>query len=577
MPTNEPIYIEITPTFGASFLDNLVEAVAVVGVFIALIFVVLFAIAVVSSIYRVAAGKAILILPLEGAEDASSVTQLLHEQLENVEANWTALASRAAGATARSFVRENLSQRPGPTARLMADHLISEQSGQGKKRDAIASQAISLNVAGVSVVPDAVVALFYRIRSHLARSTIRGSYYELGSTARLSLSVRYKPPSDIILDDATRADLTRQRPRESRRRPRVHLETVSVVRELHDRRDLLDLVDDVAFAVNKHVHGMYPEPERWRGYESFLKAYTSHIAFLESGDLSYREEAIRLYMEALAVEPEYARAHYNLALLLYNYYEEIQNGRAIEHFEAASASSDARLKALALSGLTLAYGQNVFRFGMGPHPYVDLADEVSARALAIEEKLESPQKLEECALARGWALQLARKYDDALDWYGKAIDMPTDTPVEQQLQSFALNNRGYIYMTEFGNDERAEADFLEANRVFRNKMAFANLGTIYCRQSRFGLALASYKRARSLDPTYANAFNETGMVLLAKAWSEVDHTKPPSGALVSEADNWHRRALSLVPLRARHQRAEMVRLFQAQRAKLDGVTQEDPM
>ena len=62
----------------------------------------------------------------------------------------------------------------------------------------------------------------------------------------------------------------------------------------------------------------------------------------------FRERAVEHYEVAIAIEPDYRFAHYNLGALLYNRYTEDTNATAIEHFKSSAEASDPELRALYL-------------------------------------------------------------------------------------------------------------------------------------------------------------------------------------------------------------------------------------
>jgi tetratricopeptide (TPR) repeat protein len=243
--------------------------------------------------------------------------------------------------------------------------------------------------------------------------------------------------------------------------------------------------------------------------------------------------------------------------LLYNRYAEQDNQQAIERFTTAAASSDRRLQALSLSGLTLACAQNVHRFGLGSSPWVAVADEASSLAVQIDPTLE------ETSFARAWAHQIADRVAEALDWYKRTTELPGDTPIERQIKSFAQNNRAWLYMTKLEDLDTAEHLLRDARDRFweANKMVHANLGEIHKRRKEFDAARSAYERARTLDPSYANAINETGMLYLAMARDALDRDRGDSAGLLDEAMRWHQRALEVVIATAKHERNELRRKF----------------
>jgi tetratricopeptide (TPR) repeat protein len=246
-------------------------------------------------------------------------------------------------------------------------------------------------------------------------------------------------------------------------------------------------------------------------------------------------------------------------VVLYNRYTEDTNAAAIDHFRAAAESADPKLRALSLAGLTIAYAQNVHRFGLEPELWIALADEASAEAVEIDADLE------ESIFARGWAHQLNHRTADAIKWYEQVIDLPGDSASERQVKSFAQNNRAYLVMTERDDLSTAEDLFRDALARFPNKMAHANLGEIHRRRQEFELGLDEYHEALRLDPRYANAMNEMGILFLAWAASKRDVDASEAASLLTQAEQCHTRALALVPPTATHQLEALRKSFETER------------
>ena len=332
-----------------------------------------------------------------------------------------------------------------------------------------------------------------------------------------------------------------------------------LVRELGAPGQLLDVIDDLAFRIAKLRLGFTSEGDRWSAYHSFLQGYVQHIRFLRTGQVTDRERAIALYDSAVSIEPHYRLARYNLGVLLYNRYVEDANVLAIGHFTSAAEADEPLRKALALAALTLAYVQNVHRFGLGADPWSALADEASSAAVQIDSELE------ETSFARGWAHQVNGRTTEAIEWYERTIHLEGDKPSERQIKSFAQNNQAFLYLTVVNDLDKAEALFRDALGNFPNKMAHANLGEIYKRRKQFDRALHEYDDALRLDPRYAAAMNEKGMVYLAQASEKPDRNGPEARSLLDEAERCYRRALDLVPATAPHQLEDMRQKFEAAR------------
>jgi tetratricopeptide (TPR) repeat protein len=532
-------------------LSNGLQVLALLGVLLALIATLIGVLTIARSTWRVTFGRGTLVLPFGDSDKGPAISEILAEQLDEVERDWQRLS--LAVKKEEGLVRSQATLVDlGPRARALSDRALDQHENQFLSDQPLAGQAMGpISFAGVSVSPDTIFSLFYRLRSSVARRTVRGSLHEFGVTARLSALFVYGEPPERHSGRRKRR-LKRSGARRSKR--------IILVRELKEG-GMLELIDDLAFLITKARLEFTSEADRWSAYRAFLKGYAEHLRFLRTGKIVHRDLATGLYSAAVDVQPTYLLARYNLGTLLYNRYTEDDNAKAIEHLEAVAESSDERLRALALSGLTLAYAQNVSRFGLGSDPWVTFAE------MASREAVEIAPDLEEAGFARAFAEQIAGNIDAALDEYARTVGLPGNSPIERQIKSFAQNNRAYLELTEKGDLETAEKLFLDALDRFQNKMAHANLGEIHKRRKEFDLALAEYQKARKLDVNYVAAINETGMVYLAMARASRDQGRDDVPALIGEGERWHQRALAALPATAAHERDNVVKKFEDARSQ----------
>jgi tetratricopeptide (TPR) repeat protein len=499
----------------------------ITGGIVALTLVVVLVLGVVRSTYKGLRGKTTLVLPFRGSPNAFAVHAILADQLNRVENDWLELSESLRNEQEAGTAEDSPAFIPLPPARI--DLHLSERLIDAVQEDPVDGEAIGpITIAGVSFSPTVLFAALSRIRTAVSKRTIRGSLYEFGTMVRLTATFTDKRKSRAI-------------------KP--------LIKELSNPGKLLDLIDDLAFRVSQQRLECISPTETWMGYKSFLEGCRLHLQFVRTGNARARDKAIERYRAAADLEPRFGLAHYNLGTLLYNRYEVTSNREAVHHFTAAAESPDERVQSLGLAGLALAYCQQAHRFGEDPAKVAPLADAASLKALNIRPDLE------EVCLARAFALQIAGKIDDAIDWYTTTIDLPGDTASEKRVKSFASTNRGYLYMTERGDLDRAEKSFLTALDSFGyNQMAHANLGEVNRRRGQLDDAVSEYEEALRLDPTYINAMNELAMVLLeiaAKGSSEAVEDR------LSVARQWHSRALALVPEDEQLQRDELRARFGA--------------
>jgi tetratricopeptide (TPR) repeat protein len=537
-----------------NFVRVALRALEVVGVIVALIVVLALSVAVLRSIWKVTVGKRTLVLPFPGSERGSSVARILAQQLPRIEEEWRVLNRKIrrlqnrAGqlAPGSGSEREVLGDLPlghqestGDLPMTQSEDMLVKEQRSYMASDPQEGTALGeISIAGFRFAPDSLFAAFHRLRGILARRTIRGSFHEFGSVGRLSCA--------LVWDRAP--GLRSRRPRDE------PIETRVVLCETDSPRKLLDAVDDMALLLTLDRlriwfgHQKVPNvtARTWRGYRAFLDAYFNHELFALKGDLQRRDRAIRLYRQALLAEPDYTLAHYNLATLLYNRYTASDNEEAIAHLGSAAESLDQPTRALALAALTLAYCQQVHRFGYPTSPWGFLALATSAEGYALEPNLAQTR------FAKGFAFQIVGEAAQALEWHQKVLDLPGDSIADRRMKSYAHNNMGYLHISD-DDLETAQRHLQSATALFPgNKMAYTNLGEIQRRRGDYGAALEQFAQAIQLDPRYVSASNDTGIVYLSMARDARDAAE--TAEYLGAAKRWHNRAIALIPDQAHRHR-----------------------
>jgi tetratricopeptide (TPR) repeat protein len=404
----------------------------------------------------------------------------------------------------------------------------------------------SMTVSGVSFSLQAFVALFRRLPGVFARRVLHGAISPMGDGSVLSVTLDQRP-------------LPR---RYARYRASC---TVRVIGE-----DWIHGVDDAAFGLAKAridelrdpglpegpgagalkstksetVAKAEIEAENWDACEAFLEGYAAQLRHYLSGRGSDRDLALSHYENALKLQSRYTRAAYNRATLLYNKYLPEANREAILCFGEATSSADPRVRALAYSGLAMAYCQARHRFNGDDEGLVSKAVDASQDALSLDPDLE------EARFAAGWAYQALDDPERAVSEYESVVRLRTDTGAGRRIKSFALNNAGWIWLHEFerrkGAAARAEAYFWTALQYYPNKIAYVNLAEVARRARRTEDAIELFERALDLDPSYVNAWNERAMVEVEMA-GEAARTRRRKHAdtLAADARLHHQRAVHL--------------------------------
>jgi tetratricopeptide (TPR) repeat protein len=536
-----------------SVRDLVHAALGVLELLAVLAALALFAIVVIgliAALVRVSVRGRVLVLPFRGTDSRrGEITEFFVWRLMMLEQEWVRLA-RAVEERRKTI--GDRSARTRPAARLQDDATpltsggrvarlpsaletrLAQGGGPRPSGDellpiverlegpaAIADADLgAISFGGVSFSPATIVALVRAASAIAARRLLQGTVASLGDTAVLSVAYAERSP---------------------RRRRQTAVEPVLVAKD-----EWLTAIDQLAYALAKNrvyllrakgegvqaatdllgtrshtVDRATVEAETWAACKAFLSGYAAHLDHFVSGDAADRERALACYGEALRVQPQYPRALYNRATMLYNRYLPKANRQAIEDFEAACKTDDETLRPLVLAGLAMAYCQEVQRFGSRTTDAQARATEATVQAARLD------RALPEARFAIGWTHQVAERWDRALHAYARVERADDATPATRRIISFALNNAAYIWMHHLVDRPdalaRAEALLWRAHDYYPNKVAYANLGEIARRLMRFEDAVALYRLALALDPAYANALSELSCVELAFAADQRRH------------------------------------------------------
>ena len=532
---------------------DVLQVLSLIAVLAALLLVVLLAVGMVRTLFKALFGSATFVLPFTGCELAPKISSILTQRLGHVERELSELSKEIVEQTEEFADGKAVKTACGGVQ--SARHLTREET-EWVDGQPIDGQLIEpITAFGVTVSPETVFSLLYRLRNIVAPRVVHGTVHQLGTTIRLSVCISERLGW--------------------RRRDR-HVPGLAPV---PGSEGLFALVDDAAFAIVRQRIAQHappdPHPDRcrdsdldphldtWAGYRSFQRAYLHHLKFLRSGEPDEREAATRSYEQAIAAEADHHLAHYNLGLLLYARYTAVDNEKAIRHFGAATACSSTRIRMLALTGTAMANAQQVHRYGCTGEPWVGRADDASKRAWRIGE--ERKEQLEEVYFARGWAAQVRGNPNEAVGWYGRATVPPlrgdaVQRAEQRRLKSFAQTNAGYLALTALDAADEAEVLFRDALRHNPfNQMSHANLADMFCRRGEYDEAIAEYGEALKLEPSYFNAMNEMALVYVQKARHECDPAA--RDALLAMARERHAHAVALVPGDDENDRIRLRRAF----------------
>lgn len=495
----------------------------------------------------------VLVIAFRGADSGrAEITGLFMSRLLEMEEEWTAsareirelrarFARQSPGtseiAPTRPGVRGGDSAPPNPSALVDGRPLPASISAESRQRGtdlgtaprtvgddflddillldeagSVAGADIgSLSIAGVSFSPHQILAMLRRIPGVSARRVISGAMISTSGIAVLTVSYeerslrgrtrRARCTTEIVGDDWLPS---LERLVFQLATARIHL--------LRDRRDTTkpERRDALRCSGSRDADRTVIEAQSWKACDDFLRAYIFHLRHYISGNAIDRERALERYRTALHQQPDYTRAAYNCATLLYNRYLPEANQEAITLFAAATASDDVHDRALAFAGLTMAYGQAVHRFGRNDDDLVSKALQASEDAIGLAPDLE------EARFARAWAHQVREAWEEAISAYESVTESQTPTPPGRRIVSAARNNTAWILLHNDPSDQltlaRAERLLWDALSLYPSKTAYANLAEIARRCHRHDDALTLLSLALRLDPTYVNGWNERACV-----------------------------------------------------------------
>jgi predicted O-linked N-acetylglucosamine transferase (SPINDLY family) len=206
----------------------------------------------------------------------------------------------------------------------------------------------------------------------------------------------------------------------------------------------------------------------------------------ELEDLNRLDEALASYDRALALHPNYARAHSNRGNVL----------QLLKRFDDALASYDHAL------AIRPDYAEAFFNRGNALQALRRFDEALASydNALAIKPAFVI------AIIARGAVLQDLKRFDDALASYDRALAI-------QPAYAEALYNRGNVLqdlnrlhdaLDSYDRALSINPDYTKA--LYSRGMTLQNL-------KRFDEALASYDHALALSPDYADALASRGIVL----------------------------------------------------------------
>ena len=501
--------------------------------------------------FRVAVRGRVLVLPFGGNDERRiELTNLFIRRLTTMEQDWVRMAKdidatkahvnrsqgdrphRASSAPVQTPLVEGdaLPPLPGPeivtagaAPRTSGDELFKEIFQLGGVGSIGNADLGVISLAGVSFSPRDILALLRAAPAVCARRLLRGAVVVVAGGHLVSVEYEERGL------------------RHSRRRAEVL--------EVQDDK-WLPAIEQLAFALAKQrvyllrerqqrfrrrvaprsktlEHGLI-EADSWISCELFMRGYAAHLIHYRDGRASDREDALALYEEALAHQPQYPRAAYNRATLLYNRYLPHANDVAIEGFTLATTSRDGDLRALAFAGAAIAHCQAIQRFKR------NFDDHSEQARVSAQQAIELRPGLEEAVFANAWIEQIDGRWEHATRTYERVAALRGQSAPARRIKSFALNNAGWIWLDPLRDRpdalKKAEVLLWSALAYYPNKVAYANLAQIARRCGHLNEALELQAAALALDGSYANVLNERAIVHIELANKSIADNLPEQAA-----------------------------------------------
>jgi len=399
-----------------------------------------------------------------------------------------------------------------------------------------------------NVVSSILMILFRLVPVFLRPAQLRGSIHKYGDQIRLLATLEW---------------LGRKRGPQSA----THL--WEVLQRQNSPDALPETVEELAYRIYLDLTGedVFKSWEAFREYTIGLSHYLSWVDLQRPADY---EEAVNRYGKALELEPNNPAANYNLAILKYFRWREVDNRDSIKLFRAALNATQSRLKARAHSGLANALLSQFHRFNTrDPHLLTDAVYH-GRMAITLDPQMDGAAK------AYAYACHQMSEFQESsgLPADRQAAERNRETAISYYRRAHALNPHHYIAHNNLANlylewgkrtadepsrRERLQSAINECQAALKINPAFIfahdNLANTYFALGRFPEADASYRDALQYKPDYPEARNDLARL----------HLEPQfEGHDVEQAFLHHRDALTAIK-DAPAQREKLCRQF------MDGV------
>ncbi len=278
--------------------------------------------------------------------------------------------------------------------------------------------------------------------------------------------------------------------------------------------ELTALIEELAFKMcmcrdlSKHVVTAHS----WESFKHFTYGLeNSHRYELSEGaEDAYAYKAIRNYEDAIAIQPRYAIAHYNLGAIYYDLgqcgdeerYHKATCEKAIEEYEKATEANPDFKDAYYYLGV--AYYTPFFNREMAIKNYSRMINLDPSYAKAYRNRAAIYVEL--------------KNYNKALEDFGHLIESNGEDKIEAYL------SQGSIYREKAGSEQAEPDDLLRAVESFSETIeldpnlsqAYYNRGCTYTDLEQYPKAIDDLSQAITLTLSYVEAYNARGAAYSAQ-------------------------------------------------------------
>jgi tetratricopeptide (TPR) repeat protein len=295
-----------------------------------------------------------------------------------------------------------------------------------------------------------------------------------------------------------------------------------VVRTQSSEETLPDAVEELAFRIYLDLtrEELF---KSWQSFQAYTRGLASYLSYVDLERKPDYEAARSGYEEARRLEPQNPAIAYSLGVLEYYTWNVESNKEAINHFRAALAASQPRLRAYAHSALANALLQQYHRYNDRDPRLLEDAIYYAQKAVAIDGTLDMTHR------ALAFACHQLSEYQATSDDSGSKVnsDANRELAIRHYLEAAKLNNQNFAALNNLANlylewarrdkdRDRSLKNLRNALRECERTLAinphyhftYDNLGNTYLELKMYDKAAEAYRSAVRYKPDYPEGMND---------------------------------------------------------------------